>query len=132
MMNAPLRLGTRPVGAAQLAVKDTSTDGPVFAATPIPRVTARGPKTGAAVCVLITYPRRRRPRRPPWPRLSTYLLSEINGDSGPATGFVKTCKTSVENERDLVIHSIIQAPALRGSSQTPRSPPHYAPTGKLS
>ena len=34
MMNAPLRLGTRPVGAAQLAVKDTSTDWPVFAATP--------------------------------------------------------------------------------------------------
>ena len=34
MMNAPLRPGTRPVGAAQLAVKDTSTDGPVFAATP--------------------------------------------------------------------------------------------------
>ena len=33
MMNAPLRPGTRPVGAAQLAVKDTSTDGPVFAAT---------------------------------------------------------------------------------------------------
>ena len=50
MMNAPLRLGTRPVGAAQLAVKDTSTDGPVFAATP-KGVTARGPKTGAAVCV---------------------------------------------------------------------------------
>ena len=48
-MNAPLRPGTRPVGAAQLAVKDTSTDGPVFAATP-PRVTARGPKTGAARC----------------------------------------------------------------------------------
>ena len=34
MMKAPLRPGTRPVGAAQLAVKDTSTDGPVFAATP--------------------------------------------------------------------------------------------------
>ena len=34
MMNAPLRPGTRPVGAAQLAVKDTSTNGPVFAATP--------------------------------------------------------------------------------------------------
>ena len=33
-MNAPLRPGTRPVGAAQLAVKDTSTNGPVFAATP--------------------------------------------------------------------------------------------------
>ena len=31
---APLRPGTRPVGAAQLAVKDTSTDGPGFAATP--------------------------------------------------------------------------------------------------
>ena len=46
---APLRPGTRPVGAAQLAVKDTSTDGPGFAATP--GVTARGPKTGAAVCV---------------------------------------------------------------------------------
>ena len=53
MMKAPLRPGTRPVGAAQLAVKDTSTDGPVFAATPKgdgPR-TARGPKTGAAVRV---------------------------------------------------------------------------------
>ena len=49
MMKAPLRPGTRPVGAAQLAVEDTSTDGPVFAATP--GVTARGPKTGAAVCV---------------------------------------------------------------------------------
>ena len=48
MMNAPLRPETRPVGAAQLAVKDTSTDGPVVAATP--GVTARGPKTGAAVC----------------------------------------------------------------------------------
>ena len=35
MMNAPLRPGTRPVGAAQLAVKDTSTKGPVFAATPV-------------------------------------------------------------------------------------------------
>ena len=34
MMKAPLRPGTRPVGAAQLAVKDTSTDGPGFAATP--------------------------------------------------------------------------------------------------
>ena len=34
MMKAPLRPGTRPVGAAQLAVKDTSTDGPVVAATP--------------------------------------------------------------------------------------------------
>ena len=34
MMNAPLRPGTRPVGAAQLAVKDTSTNGPVVAATP--------------------------------------------------------------------------------------------------
>ena len=34
MMKAPLRPGTRPVGAAQLAVKDTSADGPVFAATP--------------------------------------------------------------------------------------------------
>ena len=34
MMNAPLRPGTRPVGAAQLAVKDTSTNGPVFTATP--------------------------------------------------------------------------------------------------
>ena len=33
MMNAPLRPGTRPVGAAQLAVKDSS-NGPVFAATP--------------------------------------------------------------------------------------------------
>ena len=48
MMNAPLRPGTRPVGAAQLAVKDTSTDGPVVDATH--GVTARGPKTGAAVC----------------------------------------------------------------------------------
>ena len=34
MMKVPLRPGTRPVGAAQLAVEDTSTDGPVFAATP--------------------------------------------------------------------------------------------------
>ena len=34
MMKAPLRPGTRPVGAAQQAVKDTSTDGPVVAATP--------------------------------------------------------------------------------------------------
>jgi hypothetical protein len=34
MMKAPLRPGTRPVGVAQLAVKDTSTNGPVFAATP--------------------------------------------------------------------------------------------------
>ena len=34
MMKAPLRPGTRPVGAAQLAVKVTSTDGPGFAATP--------------------------------------------------------------------------------------------------
>ena len=50
MMKAPLRPGTRPVGAATLAVEDTSTDGPGFAAT-APRVTARGPKTGAAVCV---------------------------------------------------------------------------------
>ena len=48
MMKAPLRPGTRPVGAATLAVKDTSTDGPEFAATP--GVAARGPKTGAAVC----------------------------------------------------------------------------------
>ena len=39
MMKAPLRPGTRPVGAAQQAVKDTSTDGPVVAATP--GVTAR-------------------------------------------------------------------------------------------
>ena len=28
MMKAPLRPGTRPVGAAQLAVEDTLTDGP--------------------------------------------------------------------------------------------------------
>ena len=34
MMKAPLRPGTRPVSAAQLAVEDTSTNGPVFAATP--------------------------------------------------------------------------------------------------
>ena len=35
MMKAPLRPGTRPVGAAQLAVEEyTSTDGPEFAATP--------------------------------------------------------------------------------------------------
>ena len=45
MMQAPLRPGNRPVGAAKLAVEDTSTDGPVFAATP--GVTARGPKTDA-------------------------------------------------------------------------------------
>ena len=45
MMKAPLRPGTRPVDAAQLAVEDTSTDGPEFAATP--GVAARGPKTGA-------------------------------------------------------------------------------------
>ena len=31
MMKAPLRPGTRPVDAAQLAVEDTSTDGPEFA-----------------------------------------------------------------------------------------------------
>ena len=49
MMKAPLRPGTRPVGAAQLAVEDTSTDRPGFAATP--GVAARGPKTGAAECV---------------------------------------------------------------------------------
>ena len=42
MMKAPLRPGTRPVGAATLAVEDTSTDGSVVAATPW--VTARGPK----------------------------------------------------------------------------------------
>ena len=30
MMKGPLRPGTRPVGAAQLAVKDTSTNGPVL------------------------------------------------------------------------------------------------------
>ena len=36
MMKAPLKPGTRPVGAAQLAVEDTSTNGPVFAAT-VPR-----------------------------------------------------------------------------------------------
>ena len=41
MMKAPLIPGTRPVGAAQLAVKDTSTDGPGLAATP---KTARGPR----------------------------------------------------------------------------------------
>ena len=34
MMKAPLIPGTRPVGAAQLAVEDTSTNGPEFAATP--------------------------------------------------------------------------------------------------
>ena len=34
MMKAPLRPGTRPVGAAQRAVKDMSTNGAVFAATP--------------------------------------------------------------------------------------------------
>ena len=34
MMKAPLRPGTRPVGAATLAVEDTSTDGSVVAATP--------------------------------------------------------------------------------------------------
>ena len=39
---APLRPGTRPVGAATLAVEDTSTDGPVAAT---PGVTARGQKT---------------------------------------------------------------------------------------
>ena len=49
MMNAPLRPGTRPVGAAQLAVKDTSTNGPVLAATP--KGDGPRPKTGAAVCV---------------------------------------------------------------------------------
>jgi hypothetical protein len=49
MMKAPLRPGTRPVGAAKLAVEDMSTDGPVFAAN-AQGVTARGPKTGAAVC----------------------------------------------------------------------------------
>ena len=50
MMKAPLRPGTRPVGAATLAVEDTSTDGPVVAATP--RVTARGPKTAARAYLL--------------------------------------------------------------------------------
>ena len=45
--SAPLRPGTRPVGAATLAVEDTSTDG--LNSPPPPRVTARGPKTGAAV-----------------------------------------------------------------------------------
>ena len=49
MIKAPLRPGTRPVGAAKLAVEDMSTDGPVFAAN-AQGVTARGPKTGAAVC----------------------------------------------------------------------------------
>ena len=53
MMKAPLtnalRPGTRPVGAAQLAVEDTSTDGPVFAATP--KGDGPRPETGAAVCV---------------------------------------------------------------------------------
>ena len=34
MMKAPLKPGTRPVGAATLAVEDTSTDGPVVAVTP--------------------------------------------------------------------------------------------------
>ena len=34
-----------PVGAAKFAVEDTSTDGPIVAATP--GVTARGPKTDA-------------------------------------------------------------------------------------
>jgi len=34
MMKAPLRPGTRPVGTAQLAVEDTSIDGPELAATP--------------------------------------------------------------------------------------------------
>ena len=48
MMKASLRPGTRPVDAAQLAVEDTLTDGPEFAATP--GVAARGPKTGAAAC----------------------------------------------------------------------------------
>jgi hypothetical protein len=46
---APKTRETRPVDAAHLAVEDTSTDGPEFAATP--GVAARGPKTGAAVCV---------------------------------------------------------------------------------
>jgi hypothetical protein len=48
MMKAPLIPGTRPVGAAQLAVEHTSTNG--LNSPPPPGVTARGPKTGAAVC----------------------------------------------------------------------------------
>ena len=49
-MKAPLKPGTRPVGAAKLAVEDTSTDGPVFAATP--GVTARPrPQDRRDVCV---------------------------------------------------------------------------------
>ena len=54
-MKAPLRREglldstlSEPVHT-ELAVEDTSTDGPEFAATP--GVAARGPKTGAAVCV---------------------------------------------------------------------------------
>ena len=46
--SAPKTRDSTRVGAATLAVEDTSTDGPVVAATP--GVMARGPKTGAAVC----------------------------------------------------------------------------------
>ena len=55
MMKAPLRSGRDSTRRRcnRLAVEDTSTDGPVVAA--IPGVTARGPKTGAAVCALLTY-----------------------------------------------------------------------------
>ena len=47
--SAPKTRETRPVGAAQLAVEDPQPMG--LDSPPPPRVTARGPKTGAAVCV---------------------------------------------------------------------------------
>ena len=60
----PPRPGTRPVDAAQFAVEDTSIGGPEFAATP--GVAARGPKTGAAVCVYVHVG-----------VLTTYLLTRV-------------------------------------------------------
>ena len=52
MMKAPLKPGTRPVDTAQLAVEDTSTDGPVFVRRhPGGDGPRRPAKTGAAVCV---------------------------------------------------------------------------------
>ena len=47
MMKAPLRPGTRPVDAAQLAVEDTSTDGPEFVITvPVPVVSSGSARRG--------------------------------------------------------------------------------------
>ena len=49
MMKAPLIPGTRPVGAAQLAVEDTSTKTGLNSPPP-PGVAARGPKRPARRC----------------------------------------------------------------------------------